>query len=311
MNNNNEKWAFIVNPIAGNYASKKVVPRLEKELEKRNIEAEFAYTEFTGHAVDLSLKFYEEGYKHIIAVGGDGTCNEVSKSLVNKKDVIFGLVPCGTGNDFSSILGFSDRFADDDWDIFFEKNLKATDVGTCNGKSFVLGMGLGFDAEVASKNYVEPGKTKLGGKSKYYWNIIETIFFYKEKLMKIISQGNKTHVSFINTIGIGRRFGGAFYLTPEALADDGLFDICSIERLPVRKRLKILALVQKGEHLKRKCVNYYKTDYFKAEFKEKVPYHLDGELFFDKIIEIKMLAGAINVIYNPHGNHYYKNGTSK
>lgn len=167
-------------------------------------------------------------------------------------------------------------------------------------------MGLGFDAKVASMNYVEPGKTKMGGKGKYLWSILKTILFYKEKHMKVISQNNETQLCFINTIAIGRRFAGGFYLTPKAIANDGLFDVCNIGKLSIRKRLKILQLVPKGEHLSDEKVNYYTTDNIQIEFKEKVPYHLDGELFFSDTFDVKMLPNALNVIYNPHGNHYYE-----
>ncbi len=67
--------------------------------------------------------YYEKGYRYIIGVGGDGTVNEIARPLVNKKDVVIGVIPAGTGNDFIQILGFPDRFSENDWEILFKKNI--------------------------------------------------------------------------------------------------------------------------------------------------------------------------------------------
>jgi diacylglycerol kinase (ATP) len=151
---NKNKWAFIINPIAGNGYAKTIVPELEEMIRKNNISAELAYTERNGHATELSARYLEKGFGHIIAVGGDGTFNEISKPLINIKDVIAGLIPAGTGNDFIQILGFPDRFGEKEWDLFFSSSIIAMDVGSCNGMMFLNGMGLGFDAQVAAENYV-------------------------------------------------------------------------------------------------------------------------------------------------------------
>ena len=82
-------------------------------------------------------------------------------------------------------------------------------------------MGLGFDAQVAAQNYTEPGKVKKGGALKYIWHILKTLLFFKERRM-IVTEGSKRYETdcFINTIAVGRRFAGGFFLTPKALAND-------------------------------------------------------------------------------------------
>jgi len=305
MSSLNQKWAFIVNPVAGNHSSKKVVPQLIKELKKREIEYEIVYTEVPGHATELSMNLYEQGYRNIFAVGGDGTYNELIKPLIEKNDVTVGIVPCGTGNDFAQIIGFPDRFEEEDWDIFFSMNKIKIDVGICNGKTFANGMGLGFDAQVAAQNYSAPGEVKKGGKVKYYWHIVKTILFYKEKRMHIVSDDKEYHDCFINTISIGRRYAGGFMLTPKAIANDGLFDVCFIGKISVPNRLKILNMVPKGEHILDKRVNYYQTPKLEIEFNDLVPYHLDGELFWDKYFEVSVIPSALTVVYNSKGNHYF------
>lgn len=89
------------------------------------------------------------------------------------------------------------------------------DAGKVNGMIFLNGMGLGFDVQVAAENYTEPGKVKKGGKHKYIWHIVKTLLFFREKKMTVISETGRNETDcFINTIAIGRRFAGGFFLTP-------------------------------------------------------------------------------------------------
>lgn len=302
-----EKWIFILNPTSGMGFGKKIIPELEKQISARSIEAEVALTESHGHASILAEDFQSRGFTHFIAVGGDGTMNEVAKPLINKPGLTLGIIPAGTGNDFIQILGFPDRFADEHWDILFQENTKAMDVGMVNGKHFLNGMGLGFDAQVAAENYVEPGEVKAGsGKGKYLWHILKTLLFYKEGRVTVeTGNGREETDCFINTISIGRRFAGSFLLTPRAIANDGLLDVCMIKKLNLLQRLRILTMVPKGTHVEDKKVNYYQTEKLSIDFGKKVPFHVDGELYYDTAFEVSLLPSALKMIYNPHGNHYF------
>ena len=307
MDSINKEWVFIVNPIAGNGYGKTIVPKLREMILKHNVDAEIIFTERSGHASELSEFYLKKGFKYIIAVGGDGTFNEVSRSLINKKDVTTGIIPAGTGNDFIQILGFPDRFGDREWDIFFNRAVIAMDAGSCNGMIFVNGMGLGFDAQVASENYTEPGKVKRGSKYKYIWHIIKTLLFFREKRMTVITDAGRHETDcFINTIAIGRRFAGGFFLTPKAIANDGLLDVCMIKKLSLSERFSILLKVPEGKHISDKRVNYYQTKGIKLEFPVEVPFHVDGELNFSNKFEVTVLPEALKIIYNPDGNHFFK-----
>ncbi len=301
------KWAFIINPVAGNGYSLTVVPKLKELIEKHKIEAEIAFTERSGHATDLAEMFGNKGFKYIIGVGGDGTFNEIARSIISRKDIITGLIPAGTGNDFIQILGFPNRFKEEDWEIFFMAQQRQMDVGSCNGKIFLNGMGLGFDAQVAAENYTEPGKVKRGGAHKYIWHIVKTLLFFREKKMIVAGpEGRHETDCFINTIAIGRRFAGSFFLTPGAIADDGLLDVCMIKKLTLFERFGILLKVPKGEHITDKRVNYYQTPEINLEFPEIVPFHVDGELNFAMKFNVTILPGAITIIYNQNGNHFFR-----
>lgn len=302
------KWAFIVNPVAGNGFAETVIPVIREMTSKYGVNAEISITENPGHAEKLSEEFARNGYDYIIAVGGDGTFNEVSRPLVNKKNIIAGIIPAGTGNDFVQITGFPDRFSAKDWEVFFKGNVTEMDAGVCNGRFFMNGMGLGFDAQVAAENYTEPGKVKRGGKNKYIWHILKTLLFFREKRMKVISpDGNHETECFINTVANGRRFAGGFFLTPRAIADDGLLDVCMIKRLGLLYRLKLLLKVPRGEHINDRKVSYFQTQKLVLEFGSDVPYHLDGELFFASRFDISVVPSALRIIYNPGGKHYFSN----
>ena len=301
-----EKWIFILNPVAGNGFAKTLVPVIEAKIREHDLDGKIVLTERPGHATELSKSYYEQGYKYFISVSGDGTLNEVARPLINRNDVVIGIIPAGTGNDFSQIPGFKGRFREADWDIFFRKNVIPMDVGTVNGMIFLNGMGLGFDAEVAAENYIEPGKVKKGGAYKYIWHIVKTLLFFREKKVTILKEGTSYETDcFINTISIGRRFAGGFFLTPQAIANDGLLDVCSIKRLNLFQRFKLLLKVPKGEHINDPKVNYFQTKSMELDFPSEVPYHVDGELFFSKSFKINILPRALNIIYNPDGKHFF------
>lgn len=307
INIKEEKWVFIVNPIAGNGFAKTMVPVIEEKIREYGIDGEILLTERSGHAAELSKSCYEKGFRYIIAVGGDGTMNEVARPLINKADVVIGVLPAGTGNDFVQITGFPDRFSESDWKVFFNKNITAMDAGSVNGMVFLNGMGLGFDAQVAAENYTEPGTVKRGGKHKYLWHIIKTILFFREKRMKVTSGTSTTETDcFINTIAIGRRFAGGFYLTPKAIANDGLLDVCSIKKLNLLQRFRIFLKVPKGDHITDKKVIYYQTTGLEIIFTETVPYHVDGELNFSQNFNVSIIPEALKIFFNPDGNNFFR-----
>ncbi len=301
-------WAFIINPIAGNGRAKRYVPRIEEAIKRHGVDAEMVYTGGKGHATALAEDFVRRGYSRIAAVGGDGTFSETVHGLVGKKDIVFGAIPAGTGNDFIAITGFPSVLGDAEWETFLRCPLTAMDVGRCNDRHFINGMGLGFDARVAWENYNSQlhERVKGGRAGKYLWHIIKTLLLYREIPMTLTIEGKTMPVkSFLNTIAIGRRLAGGFYLTPGALADDGLLDVCMIHELSLPGRLVELIHVLRGTHLEDDVVRFYRTDHLLIEFDHEVPAHLDGELYLNSSFDIGILPGAIQIIYNPDGKHYF------
>jgi diacylglycerol kinase (ATP) len=302
-----KKWVFIINPVAGSGYGLTLIDKIKEMILKHGLNAEMIQTERKGHATDLAQRYADNGYTYIIGVGGDGTLNEIARPLLKRKDIVIGLIAAGTGNDFIQIAGFPDRFEESDWEVFFRADVIKMDVGQCNGKIFLNGLGLGFDAQVAAENYTEEGEAKEGWKYRYIWHIIKTLFFFREKRMTVVANGS-THETdcFINTVANGRRFAGSFFLTPNALANDGLLDVCSIKRLNLLQRIRLLMMVPGGTHIYDKKVNYFQTDKLVLEFPSKVPFHVDGEIFYDTHFEVSIMPEAVNLIYNPERKHFFR-----
>ncbi len=301
-------WLFIINPVAGNGLAASYATTVQAMIERYQIPAEMIFTQRRGHATQLANDYVQQGFTHIVGVGGDGTFSEIIQALVHKPEVTFGAVSAGTGNDFIHILGFSDHFSDEDWEIFFEENTIQMDVGRCNDRYFINGMGLGFDAQVAFENYEAENSraVKAGSKAKYWKHILKTLVTYKEQDMRVsyLDQARTTK-SFLNTIAIGRRLAGGFYLTPSAIANDGLLDICMISQLSLSGRIKELLRVIKQAHIEDPVVNYFTTDRIVFEFDHEVPAHLDGEMYFGSRFEVSILPHHLKTIYNPYGNHFF------
>jgi diacylglycerol kinase (ATP) len=306
------KWGFIINPVAGNGYAGNYAEKVRAQISQRNLNADIRFTERRGHAVELADDLARQGCSYIIAVGGDGTANETACGILERKDVTFGIVSAGTGNDFSPVVGFSEHFTDADWDALFELNTARMDVGKCNDHYFLNGMGLGYDAKVASENY-NPDGTLKSRRGIYFWHITKNLLLYKEKMFHVeFNEHVREAMTFMTTIAIGRRFGGGYYLTPKAMADDGLFDVCLVEPVTLVERLKLFLKVPTGGHLDHPKVGYYRTDKLFLQFAERVPHHLDGELYFADRFDVSILPKKLNVIYNAKGAHFFElKGTGK
>jgi diacylglycerol kinase (ATP) len=306
-------WAFIVNPVAGNGYGAECAATVREMMRRHGAGGEVVLTERKGHATELAAALAGRGFSYVVGVGGDGTLSEVAQGLAGRPGVTFGAVAAGTGNDFIHILGFPNRFEEAQWGALFAAETVAMDVGRCNGRLFINGMGLGFDAQVAYENYhmENGGGVRRGSKAKYTWHIVKNIFSYHEKPMTVTIDGRtEQRRSFLNTIANGRRLAGGLELTPKAFADDGFLDYCSTDPLSIPRRLKALVSVTRHTHLQEKGFHYAQADRIGFSFEKEVPAHLDGELIFAKEFIVDVLPGALRAIYDPAGGPYLKGSPS-
>ena len=302
-------WVFIVNPIAGNGYGAACAAMVREMMTQHGARGEVVLTQAKGHATELAASFAGKGFPIIVGVGGDGTLSEVAHALAGRAGVTFGAVAAGTGNDFIHILGFPDRFEEPQWQALFAAETAAMDVGRCNGRHFINGMGLGVDAQIAFENYnmEKGGAVRKGSKSKYMWHIIKNILFYRERPMRSIMDGRtEERECFLNTIANGRRLAGGLQLAPKAFANDGLLDIVTTGPLPVWKRFGLFSQLQKQAHCDNPAVRYIQTARISYDFDAEVPAHLDGELIFAQRFEVDVMPGALRAIYDPRGPNYFR-----
>lgn len=305
---NNDRWGFILNPVAGDGAPMEQKRYIEKLVGSDLRGGELRLTEAPKHATELAEDYIRRGFNRIVVVGGDGTIHEAAQAMIGKPEVSLGVVVAGTGNDYALMAGFSGKFGKKEWATLLESRTARVDVGLCNGKYFINGMGVGFDADVTAVIIEHRSRSKRFTKATYNKCILKTLLSYKTRTMDLTV--DKQEISMDNllvTCAIGRRLAGGYYLTPKAIANDGLIDVVQVKKVNLLGRISILSAVTRGAHLKHKSVDYFQGERITIAFKEVVPAHMDGELIFDREFNVEVVPEALNLIYNPSGFHYLKN----
>lgn len=296
------RWRFIINPASGHTRSH--VTEYLSRIQSVFAGADSVLTEGRGDATRLAREARAAGKDHIIIAGGDGTINEAVQSLAGDPHAVLGVLPCGTGNDYAAALGMGSRMGPDSWDRLLRAVPRRADLGWCNGRYFVNGVGVGYDAEVAVGVLK---RSLLRGKLRYWWVILKNLLFYREQALDITwPQGRVRDRCFLVTAGIGRHFGGGFPLTPRAWLDDGLLDVCLVHTLSVHRRLKKLLILKKGLHLEEPEVEYATAAELCIEAGDEVPAHMDGEVLYAKKYTLKVLKNELNVLYYPGSGHYFQ-----
>lgn len=283
---------FIVNPISGLGLGKELPEKIRRIPEYDSIPYDIVFTEYAGHARKLVEDARQEGkYTHIVAVGGDGTVNEVGGALCGS-DVAFGVVSLGSGNGFARHLGYS---------VFMTKALKQVltdqfaqiDVLEMNGKYSLNVSGVGFDAEVAH----EFNHLKLRGVFSYIYAAIKLWFRYPEKKYKIISDGKVMTVScFILSFANSSQYGNNAYIAPHASMRDGLMDICILKRPAFFEILWFLLFFINSKLYK---LSYYKELQCEEAIVESdiERVHIDGDAYImHSPIHLKMHKGVLKVV---------------
>lgn len=283
---------FIVNPISGLGLGKELPERIKGLPEYDNVDYEIVFTEYAGHArVLVEEARNTRKYTHIVAVGGDGTVNEVGGALCGS-DIAFAVVSLGSGNGFARHLGYS---------IFMNKALKQVltdqyvqiDVLEINGRHSLNVSGVGFDAEVAH----EFNHLKLRGVLSYIYAAIKLWFRYPEKKYKITSDGKVMKVScFILSFANSSQYGNNAFIAPHASVRDGLMDICILKRPAFLEIMWFLLFFISSK--------LYKLSYFREiQCKEAVVegdihrVHIDGDAYtMEPPIRLKVLPGVLKVV---------------
>ncbi len=240
---------FIVNPIAGQGAGKLAQPEIERLAGENSMNFEIETTKRPGHAIDLARQAAEDKIDIVVAVGGDGTSNEVLNGLMEALsqgygNTCMGIIAIGRGNDFA--YGFDiPAGLQEGFQVINSGKPRKMDVGHITGgdypqgRYFGNGVGIGFDAVVG---FEAVKLIHLHGFLNYVVAALRTIFlFFNAPLLQINYDDQQINqASLMVSIMNGRRMGGGFMMAPEALQDDGLLDLCIAGQL---SRLGILAMI--------------------------------------------------------------------
>ena len=308
-NYGNKDWFVIVNPNAGNGKGKKDWERISELLSRENIKHVSKFTEKRGQAIEFTREAVEKGYRQIISIGGDGTLNEVvngifTQSAVPPAEMLVGMIPVGTGNDWGRMFGIPTVY-EGAVNVIKEKKTMLHDIGMVSfytgieqhTRYFINIAGLGFESLVVIKTNRQKDKGR-SNQALYFYNLLSSLISYKITNADIIIDGKKTmsRIFSIN-VGNGRYCGGGMRQTPEALPDDGLLDITVIKgigRIEIIKNLKIL---YDGTILSHPKIDGYRCRNLKVDAETLLYIEADGESLGHTPAEFSIIPSGINVVY--------------
>lgn len=228
MDGNKKKIIFIVNPISGTQSKEQVLSLLDEKLDKTKYDWEIAYTERAGHAVEIAADAAENKIDIVVAVGGDGTVNEIARSLVHT-DTALAIIPCGSGNGLARHLQIpmDPRKA---LEVLNEAREDIIDYGKMDGTAFFCTCGVGFDAFVSLK-FANAGKRGL---LTYLEKTLQESLNYQPETYELETEdGTARHKAFLIACGNASQYGNNAYITPQADLNDGLLDVTILEPFTV------------------------------------------------------------------------------
>ncbi len=267
---------------------------------------EIIYTQYPGHATEIAFESTQKKIDTIIAVGGDGTVNEVLNGIVNR-DVALGIIPSGTANDLASLYKIPSN-VESACETILERHVHQTDVITVNGWHYVTAGGLGLSSEVACRaNKLKQNSVgwKLLGKilgSKIYILAVLLILLrhIKRHQYLLIKCNGYSHIMDTLSLMVNNQpfLGKNFWMSPRATNDDGLFDICWIENSRTRVEvLLILLQVLKGKHVALPSVHTWQAEELLVQSKEPLTFFGDGEKFQeDTQFHLKILPKELSIL---------------
>ncbi len=303
------KYCLIVNPIAGKGATLKAIPEIKSILNSLNVEYDIILTEYRGHAIALAEEAGSNGYTSVVAVGGDGTANEVINGLMQaanagKLTSSLAVFPVGRGNDFSYGMGVPQDLKSA-CKLLDKGNTRKIDIGLVKGgdypegRYFGNGVGIGFDTIVGFEAAKLP--SFISGIPAYLIAALKTIFLYfRAPLLRVEMDGEVLEqpcllVSLMN----GKRMGGSFMFAPESESDDGLLNLCIAKQVTRMQVLGLFPKVMSGtqeDHFAIKMPTAQKVKI--TALSGSLPVHADGETICEagKELEVSILKQQLQLV---------------
>lgn len=273
----NKSIALVCNPTFENARALQLADRLALLLKKRGIR----FSLFTTYWPQVW-----DGFTDAWIVGGDGTVNYFINQYPEIK-LPLAVFNGGTGNDFHWML-YDDLSTETQVEACLKGNYLMVDAGICNGRLFLNGVGIGFDGAIV-KDLL--GKKKMAGKASYLLSILKNILRFQETDATVNMDGKIfRQETFMVSVANGKRYGGGFYVAPQASLTDALLDVNIVSQIPALKRIRYLPVIEKGGHVGLPFVQYHHGKEVIIKTAREWPAHIDGEFISSDRFEIRVLS---------------------
>jgi len=287
-----KKIAFIINPFSGTNTKTTLPDLIIKELNTSLFEPEIVFTTHKGHGLEFTKSFVAAGYEKVVAVGGDGTVNEIGGGLINTNAAL-GIIPAGSGNGLARHLSIPISTKGAIHLLNHSEPIKM-DYGLVNEQPFFCTCGTGFDAYVST----EFAKSQNRGVMTYIEKMITGYFNYKSQNYHLLGEGiDLKDKAFVITFANASQWGNNAYIAPQASVQDGMMDISIMSNFP------IIAIPSIALQLFAKTIDkdLFMTTLRTSEitlYRDEVgPFHYDGEPYEEgREVKIKMVPDGLNVL---------------
>lgn len=289
------KYLFLVNPVAGGGKALGFVKDIDDEMRGSGLDYKILTTTKPDEATEMVESNRE--FDICVAVGGDGTVNEVARGILNRGTGALGIIPGGTGNDLGKSLGIKENHFDA-LRVLIEGKTRKIDLGRVEGRYFFNIASLGFDSEVV--RHTDQIKKYVKGRTSYILGVLTALVVYRKKKIVInidglILEKNAT----LAAVGNGKYYGGGMKILPMAELDDEMLDICIVKDISNLRILTLFPTIFKGNHVKYpKYVEFHKGSKIGVRIFGKSLLNVDGELFDieDKEIVFQLAEDRLEVV---------------
>ena len=283
---------FIINPISGTGKQLEIEKKISKYIDSSQFEPKIHYTKYRGHAIEIARDLVAKNAHLIIAVGGDGTVNEIAQTMVNSSSVL-GIIPTGSGNGLARHLKIPQNVSRA-LELLNTQKSKEIDSCTANNEFFMNVSGVGYDAHIAHCFAKEPKR----GLQTYLKLILSKWWSYSFESYQITSNGlvvfdgQAAQISFANTA----QFGNNVVISPNSVIDDGEIELCIVKPFRFYEvPFLLVALAARSLHRSNKMELIKCSSAIITCSNTKV--HLDGEpREFEQTIDLKVLPKSIRII---------------
>lgn len=289
-----EPILFIINPISGSGRGAELAQLIESRIDRRRYSPQIALTTARGHATELAREAVAQGLPYVVAVGGDGTVNEVGRALVGSPTAL-GIVPHGSGNGFARHLGLPTGSPQRAIEMLNSAHVEAVDYGTLNGRPFLCTAGTGFDAVMGDRFVHLPRR----GFAAYAHAVIAGYWGYRPLRCRLqLDDGRELEQEvFLLALANAAQWGYGVRIAPEANVSDGLLDITMVARFPKWRTLGMALRLFAGRIGSSRYVTTLRAR--RVRIARPVPdaVHVDGEPFdMEAMLEAECHPGALRVL---------------